>query len=197
MYDIHYIAPNERITAHQLQDLIQQLTPPFIIVGDFNAHNPLWGAENPNPHGMVVEDVLLATDACVLNTGEETHIHKITGTPSCIDLCLVSSILLLSWEWTRIDDLCGSDHFPIVLHQVDTPPVASVHRFQLHRADWPCFTSLTDVDFDHFRICLLMIWSVHLRLSSWMLLRTVSHCLGYCSSTPSSLVECTLSYHSS
>ncbi|KAG5866603.1 hypothetical protein JTB14_018031 [Gonioctena quinquepunctata] len=39
-----YIPPSHTLTECELVDLIYQLPPPFIIVGDFNAHNEMWGS---------------------------------------------------------------------------------------------------------------------------------------------------------
>jgi exonuclease III len=37
-----YLPPNSKWTAQDLQDIIQQLPAPTILLGDFNAHHPLW-----------------------------------------------------------------------------------------------------------------------------------------------------------
>ena len=34
---------NDSININQLTELCKQLPTPFLLVGDFNAHNPLWG----------------------------------------------------------------------------------------------------------------------------------------------------------
>ena len=35
-----YLPPNKHVSYQELHDLISQL-PPFLLLGDFNAHNPL------------------------------------------------------------------------------------------------------------------------------------------------------------
>jgi len=37
-----YISPNERITAHDVLNLVQNLPSPFLIIGDLNAKHHLW-----------------------------------------------------------------------------------------------------------------------------------------------------------
>ena len=37
-----YLPPRLRFTANDIQDLIDQLPTPFVVLGDFNSHNPLW-----------------------------------------------------------------------------------------------------------------------------------------------------------
>lgn len=41
-----------------------------------------------------------------------TYIDKLTGTASCLDLCIASQDLIIAGESERGPDL-GSDHFPI------------------------------------------------------------------------------------
>lgn len=147
-----YIAPNEDLHLADLINLIQQLPPPFIIVGDFNAHSPLWRSPTTNNHGKTIEDAIMQTDACLLNTGEHTHEHIQTGTSSCIDLCLVSSNLLPNYEWQRYDDTCGSDHYPIMVVDPQPIPQADIpQRFIISKADWTYFNLLMDRNYDHLK----------------------------------------------
>ncbi|VDI28048.1 Hypothetical predicted protein [Mytilus galloprovincialis] len=43
-----YIPPNSIIDKAKLKNLTDQLPSPFILMGDFNAHNPLWGSKTHN-----------------------------------------------------------------------------------------------------------------------------------------------------
>ena len=129
-----YISPTENLTERELTSLIQQLPPPYIIVGDQNAHNGLWGSNNTNQRGETIERIVMNTDACILNTGEDTHVHLQTNSSSCIDLCLVSSILLATHECHREDDLHGSDHFPIIVKESLTIPMSTQRRFQTKKS---------------------------------------------------------------
>ena len=53
-----YIPPNENFSKQQLLDLKSQLPTPFIILGDFNSHSPLWGTQNIDTKGKIIEDFL-------------------------------------------------------------------------------------------------------------------------------------------
>ena len=143
-----YITPNENLQQQDLLNLIRQLPPPFVLVGDLNAHSPMWGSTLTNGHGQIVENILMTTDTCLLNTGESTRVHVQTGTSSCIDLCLVSSLLLTTYEWVREDDTHGSDHYPILVREANSLPTNVPQRFLINRADWQQFEQLTDGDFD-------------------------------------------------
>lgn len=39
-----YLPPHTQVTVRDLEELIEQLLKPFILVGDFNAHSSMWGS---------------------------------------------------------------------------------------------------------------------------------------------------------
>ncbi|GFO26971.1 RNA-directed DNA polymerase from mobile element jockey [Plakobranchus ocellatus] len=43
-----YLNPNPQVSKLSLAELFEQLSKPFLVLGDFNAHSPAWGA----PAGM-------------------------------------------------------------------------------------------------------------------------------------------------
>ena len=47
-----------------------------MIVGDFNAHNPLSGSDKVTDNGKVVEDVLSNLNLCNVNDGSSTYLHS-------------------------------------------------------------------------------------------------------------------------
>ena len=49
-----YLPPNANVSIEQLTHLIDQLPPPFILAGDFNARHPLWGDTQHNRVGDIV-----------------------------------------------------------------------------------------------------------------------------------------------
>lgn len=57
---------------NELINLIQQLPKPFLLLGDFNSHNPIWGSSNLDTRGRIIEEVINELDLVVLNTGEGT-----------------------------------------------------------------------------------------------------------------------------
>ena len=86
-----------------------------MILGDFNAHNPLWGSDNLTPKGMVLETFISQNDLCLYNDGSYTFLHSGNGTYSAIDLSIACPTLFDRFTWEVHDDCCGSDHFPIIL----------------------------------------------------------------------------------
>ncbi|GFV56310.1 putative RNA-directed DNA polymerase from transposon X-element [Trichonephila clavipes] len=57
-----YLPPNTVIHQHGLNNLVDQLPAPFIILGDFNGHIPLWGSVKTNPRGRQIEQDLYNSD---------------------------------------------------------------------------------------------------------------------------------------
>ncbi|GFY42857.1 CCHC-type domain-containing protein [Trichonephila inaurata madagascariensis] len=95
-----YLPPNAPLNLRELQELIDQLPSPFILLGDFNAHHLLWGCQNVNSRGKVVEKLLRELDLTLLNDGSNTYFHSPTQSFSAIDLPTCSPSLLLDLTWS-------------------------------------------------------------------------------------------------
>ena len=64
--------------------------------------------------------VLFNLNLCILNDGTNTYLHPGSGSYSSVDLPIVDPSLLLDLHWTiHVHDLCGSDHFPIIVEGND------------------------------------------------------------------------------
>ena len=50
-----YIPSSLDVSFSDLEHLIQQLPAPFVLVGDLNAHSPLWGDVRQDSRGQMVE----------------------------------------------------------------------------------------------------------------------------------------------
>ena len=111
-----YIPPSHKLDSRELDDLVVQLPSPFILLGDMNAHNISWGNNDTNNKGLKIEKLIADHDLCLWNDGSPTYIHPATGSFSAIDLSLCSPSLFMDFEWEVHDDLCGSGHFPTLLH---------------------------------------------------------------------------------
>ena len=71
-----YLPPNDTLQQQDLNNLIMQLPSPFLILGDFNAHSPLWGSPDTNTRGQIIEDFIASNCLCILNNGENTYFHE-------------------------------------------------------------------------------------------------------------------------
>ncbi len=123
---------------------------PFFIAGDFNAHNPLWGGTRTCPRGSILENIIDQQNLILLNSGNHTHFSMASNTFSSIDLALCSPSLSTMVEWTVLDDLHGSDHFPTLVH-FNVPDLDVIYppRWLFHRADWDTFSEKIIMP-DHF-----------------------------------------------
>jgi hypothetical protein len=55
---------------------------------------------------------------------------------NAIELSICSPSIFLDFKWSVHDDLCGSDHYPIVIHVSGSSKSNSVGTWKLHKADW-------------------------------------------------------------
>jgi len=150
-----YLSPSSRWTCKDLLELYQELPSPVLICGDFNAHSPLWGLQQKDKKGEIIEDLLTDSDLVLLNNRSSTYLHPATGTQTAIDLTMGDPNLVLDFRWLVCDDSHGSDHFPVII-QTDKPEVESVpQRWKFTKADWAeysnmCSSNLTSDDFTTF-----------------------------------------------
>lgn len=138
-----YLHPNARLETRDLSGLVDQLPRPYLLLGDFNARNPMWGDETRNQHGVAVEQFLLSDSSCLLNSGEKTHFHVQTGISTAIDLSLCSAGEVELYTWKVAEDLHGSDHYPIIIETKAEEPIERESKPIMKRADWKTFECLT------------------------------------------------------
>ncbi|GFW61188.1 RNase H domain-containing protein [Trichonephila clavipes] len=138
-----YLPPNADIRQQDLNNLVDQLPAPFVILSDFNRHSTLWGSVKTNPRGRQIEQVLSDHCLCLLNYEEPMYFHESTRSFHTLDLAICSPSLLHILNCSVEKDLYNSDHFPVVLsHDCDAsekifPPTTSYNR-----EDWALFTRL-------------------------------------------------------
>ena len=111
-------------------------------MGDFNAHNTLWGCTASDKKGQEVCDFILTSNLCLLNHKDPTYIHPATGSRSSLDLAFCDPSLYMDFSWKVHDDLCGSDHFPIIINKTNPTPVPETQRWKLDKTDWDSYQSL-------------------------------------------------------
>lgn len=134
--------PTSQIT-YSIKLLINCLSPPFLVVGDFNSHHTLWGSLVCDGPGVAIASIMDEENLFLLNDGRPTRRTSPTQAPSAVDLSFCSGSLasLLSWNLDKLS--YGSDHFPILMSFPSVAPrtVASpLQRYRLERADWDSFS---------------------------------------------------------
>ncbi|GFU51784.1 putative RNA-directed DNA polymerase from transposon X-element [Trichonephila clavipes] len=138
-----YLPPNTVIHQHDLNNLVDQLTAPFIILGDFNGHSILWGSVKMNHRGRQIEQVLSDHCLCLLSHEEPTYFHEPTRSFHTLHFAICSPSLLPILNFSVEKDLYNSDHFPVILsHDYDTGGKTFPPTYSYSRADWALFTQL-------------------------------------------------------
>ncbi|KAE9530686.1 hypothetical protein AGLY_011148 [Aphis glycines] len=94
-----YLPNQKKFRKIDIEHIIQQLSTPLILLGDFNAHSPLWGSIKTDPRGKEIETLLENYNIALLNDSTPTHINIANGNFSCIDLTLCSASLAHRIEW--------------------------------------------------------------------------------------------------
>ncbi|KAF2348578.1 Endonuclease/exonuclease/phosphatase [Trinorchestia longiramus] len=95
---------------------VDQLLPTHVIVGDFNAHNPLWEpAKSPNTTERNLEQILHNNPSLALLTPPSlpTYFNAYQNSFSTLDLTFLSAVLQPITSISTEQDL-GSDHYPIL-----------------------------------------------------------------------------------
>ena len=87
----------------------------------------------------MLQDLFSEMDLCILNDGSSTCIHHATCSTSTLDLSICGPSLVLDYEWNIHEDLCGSDHFPVILTSNAVKEEAAPNRWNLKKADWLSF----------------------------------------------------------
>ena len=72
------------MTEVDMRDLLEQLPAPMILLGDFNAYNPLWGSEKMNTRGRIQEKIFDRYNSLCFNEKEETYYRAYDGCKSTI-----------------------------------------------------------------------------------------------------------------
>lgn len=122
----------------KLDQLIQQLPGPIVLLGDFNAHSPLWGGYHIDARGRAIEELLGKHQLIVLNDQRHTRIDPRDGGTSAIDLSIVAETIAHEFAWSVDDDTRGSDHYPILLNSVVPNRAMATRRprWRYEEANW-------------------------------------------------------------
>ena len=93
-----YILPHDAINESEINNILQQLPTPFILIGDFNSHN-IWGCRSTNHKGKTLENIINNNNLGLFNKKSPTHLDPSSATYSDIDLTLCDTSLFLDFTW--------------------------------------------------------------------------------------------------
>ena len=145
LYNI-YNQPSCNYDIQNLPQIIPNINDAFLLVGDFNAHNPLWDSlcNEADTAGNKIEHMVDNHNLSILNDGDvSTYFSKSHGSFSSIDLSICSSNIIDKFEWNVLDDPYTSDHFPILISVLENNPTPNIPRYRLDKADWDQYTFRT------------------------------------------------------
>lgn len=142
--DVNVYNPCLNVSLAEFIHVRDQLCSFNVLIGDFNAHSPLWDERGRlNITGKSLELYLALHSHGILNEYYSPNFTDLrTGATSCLDLCL-PSLPLLSKGSMSIGSDVGSDHLPIEctfgisLHK--TVNTGSFKRLLKH-GKWSCWT---------------------------------------------------------
>lgn len=140
--------PNQTdFSLPDLENIIRQLPKPFILVGDFNSHNIVWGSNITNSRGKTVEKLIQNENLVLLNDSTPTHINFGNGNFSCIDLSLSSPSIAQRLDWEVLSEIYSSDHIPIkikISHRQTNNKYPNKRRWNLKNPNWNLYTDLLE-----------------------------------------------------
>ena len=61
------IPPSFSLKSEHLISILEQLPSPYILVGDLNDHNVLWGNKDNDPREELIENFITYNDNCLMN----------------------------------------------------------------------------------------------------------------------------------
>ena len=141
-----YNQPAFNYDLGQLPNFIPNIKENFILVGDFNAHSPLWDTNyvDADNNGLKIEQALDKYNLCLLNEAEvSTYYSKSHGSFSSIDLTICSPSIVDRFEWSVLDDFYSSDHSPILISCIGHTDIPNIQRYNTDKADWKTYELYT------------------------------------------------------
>ena len=125
-------------SKHKFNKIIHFFDRPYLMCGDFNAHNKLWSHKDDD-RGRALGSFICDNDLGVLNTKVKTR-QDHSGEWSLLDLTIAHPSLLLDFESKVLPDAHGSDHCPILV-TLNGPLFENEKRprWNFKKADWNNF----------------------------------------------------------
>jgi len=147
-----YVSPTSSIHSNTFSFFLDRF-PKAIIMGDFNAFHLCISdlTTHSNSRGDQLYQLITSFPLQIINSNSApTRIDVHHGTPSLLDLILMTDNISHYVSEHFVGEDVGSDHLPVHLLLQDTtrPPVEVTLRRNLEKANWNRFKDLTE---QHFR----------------------------------------------
>ena len=128
-----------------MNELIDQLPQPFMMVGDMNAHNPMWRDSRLDTRGRMIERIMAHNNLVCLNIEGPTYYRPSDQSSSTIDLTLISSNIALEYRWMRNKEQHGSDHYPIHITKYIQREEQPEEKWKLQEVNWEKYGEIASI----------------------------------------------------
>ena len=121
--------------------MVNSFSSRYLILGDFNGHSHLWGANQENERGKIVERLIDRHNLILLNDSVHTRFDTYHQTSSLLDLSLCHPSIYMDVACEISSDRLGSDHHPIIItaNTSDHPLPEKVPKWNFKKAKWDAF----------------------------------------------------------
>ena len=148
-----YVPPDVIVSTRHFMDIFEILGDNFILMGDLNAQNTLWGSGIINFKGRNLKEAMDRTQTVILNDGSPTRITTPSQNTSCPDLTIASSSIATKCSWMVYEDAGNSDHWP-TLCQIEQESFCEVdanlrYKWNTKSANWNLFKAFCTVETPH------------------------------------------------
>ena len=136
-----YVPPSETLNELAFDRMINSFSSRYLILGDFNGHSHLWGANQENERGKIVENLIDRHNLILLNDSVHTRFDTYHQTSSLLDLSLCHTSIYMDVECEISSDRLGNDHHPIIItaNTSDHPVPERVPKWNFKKAKWDAF----------------------------------------------------------
>ena len=141
-----YNQPIFNYNFQRLKEILENLPKPILLVGDFNAHNPMWDemCTNPDVPGRKLEEIMEEMNLiCMNEESQHTYVSHTNGAVSSIDIAACSIELADKLEWSVIEDRYTSDHHPTLVTCLQGERPERPIRYNTEKADWTKYKEIT------------------------------------------------------
>lgn len=94
-----YIPDSSPFTLADIKNIINQLSKPFILLGNFNSRYTAWGCNHTEIRGKTIEQLIEDEQSIILlNNGDPTRYNSSNGSLSAIDLTITNSNMVIALD---------------------------------------------------------------------------------------------------
>ena len=136
-----YVPPSETLNELTFDRMIKSISSRYLILGYFNGHSYLWGANQENERGKAVEHLIDSHNLILLNDSVHTRFDTYHQTSSLLDISLCHHSIYMDVACEVSSDRLGSDHHPIIItaNTSDHPEPERVPKWNCKKAKWDIF----------------------------------------------------------